>query len=194
MVSERRWKKLHFRFNVDGDLAALIRVLSFLERNRLVNFALRPASPSYGATAAGGTALQSQRLKEELRSHWSRTPTCTSCDRICLYSFYVLSPAVYGGALPLPQLKPAVWCCECAREAPYNQSLLKVTLPALHLSGGISNWSESQISILFDAIESHGPDWLAVSKCVSCIPGNPVRSPRDCLAVFLAMPLAEPSS
>eukprot|EP01054_Gregarina_sp_Poly1_P005356 Gregarina_sp_Poly_1__5355@NODE_282_length_10089_cov_123_197964_g244_i0_p2_GENE_NODE_282_length_10089_cov_123_197964_g244_i0NODE_282_length_10089_cov_123_197964_g244_i0_p2_ORF_typecomplete_len386_score51_18SWIRM/PF04433_17/8_9e15_NODE_282_length_10089_cov_123_197964_g244_i081429299 len=107
------------RKHCDGDLAALLRVLSFLERNRLVNFCIDPA-----AAPSGG--ITDNRLRTELAKQWGRTPTCTACDRICLYSFYILSPAAYGSSLPLSHLKAAIWCPDCAREAPHNQCLIKV--------------------------------------------------------------------
>ncbi|EZG79915.1 swirm domain protein [Gregarina niphandrodes] len=176
----------------DGDLAALIRLLSFLERHRLVNFALDTAAP-------GGSQLSNQslldpatkKLKEELSSHWTSTPTCNACDRICLYSFYVLSPSIYGSCLPFSTLRTAIWCQDCIRDLPNNNCLLKVNLPALHVPGGTATWSDQQITALFDAIDLMGPDWVAVSKAVSSIPGNPIRTPRECLAAFLSMPLSE---
>eukprot|EP01053_Blabericola_migrator_P013035 Blabericola_migrator_1__13034@NODE_875_length_6200_cov_91_101745_g619_i0_p2_GENE_NODE_875_length_6200_cov_91_101745_g619_i0NODE_875_length_6200_cov_91_101745_g619_i0_p2_ORF_typecomplete_len564_score71_44SWIRM/PF04433_17/3_1e15Myb_DNAbind_6/PF13921_6/0_026Myb_DNAbinding/PF00249_31/0_093_NODE_875_length_6200_cov_91_101745_g619_i037385429 len=173
------------RKHCDGDLAALLRVLSFLERNRLVNFCIDTSQAPTGG-------LTDTRLRNELAKQWGRTPTCTACDRICLYSFYILSPSAYGASVPLPYLKAAVWCPDCAREAPHNQFLLKVNLPALHVSGGAASWSEPQINVLFDAVESHGSDWIQVSKAVSSVPGNPIRSPRECLAAFLSMPITEP--
>lgn len=173
------------RKHCDGDLAALLRVLSFLERNRLVNFCIDTSqAPTGGATDT--------RLRTELAKQWGRTPTCTACDRICLYSFYILSPSAYGASVPLPHLKAAVWCPDCAREAPHNQFLLKVNLPALHVSGGATSWSEPQINVLFDAVETHGSDWIQIAKVVSSVPGNPIRSPRECLAAFLSMPITEP--
>eukprot|EP01056_Protomagalhaensia_sp_Gyna25_P000488 Protomagalhaensia_sp_Gyna_25__487@NODE_122_length_5089_cov_31_674653_g96_i0_p2_GENE_NODE_122_length_5089_cov_31_674653_g96_i0NODE_122_length_5089_cov_31_674653_g96_i0_p2_ORF_typecomplete_len560_score91_82SWIRM/PF04433_17/1_6e14Myb_DNAbind_6/PF13921_6/0_011Myb_DNAbinding/PF00249_31/0_069_NODE_122_length_5089_cov_31_674653_g96_i07402419 len=172
------------RKHCDGDLAALLRVLSFLERNRLVNFCIDTSQAPTGGVA-------DTRLRNELAKQWGRTPTCTACDRICLYSFYILSPQAYGATVPLPHLKAAVWCPDCAREAPHNQFLLKVNLPALHVSGGAASWSEPQINVLFDAVESHGSDWVQVSKAVSSVPGNPIRSPRECLAAFLSMPITE---
>lgn len=186
----------------DGDLSVVIRMLSFLERNRLVNYALMPppnvsGQQGFGSSLAGnlsstgGIDPVTRKLKEEIRDHWTRTPTCTACDRICLYSFYVLSPNVYGSMLPLSHLHPAVWCSDCAREVPYNQCLMKVNLPPFYMSGGASSWSEQQINVLFDAIEAHVPDWLTVSRIVSRVPGNPTRSPSECLALFLSMPLAE---
>eukprot|EP01055_Gregarina_sp_Pseudo9_P001104 Gregarina_sp_Pseudo_9__1103@NODE_171_length_3858_cov_32_301650_g158_i0_p1_GENE_NODE_171_length_3858_cov_32_301650_g158_i0NODE_171_length_3858_cov_32_301650_g158_i0_p1_ORF_typecomplete_len583_score98_53SWIRM/PF04433_17/1_6e14Myb_DNAbind_6/PF13921_6/0_0074Myb_DNAbinding/PF00249_31/0_06_NODE_171_length_3858_cov_32_301650_g158_i013853133 len=173
------------RKHCDGDLAALLRVLSFLERNRLVNFCIDTSQAPTGGMA-------DTRLRNELAKQWGRTPTCTACDRICLYSFYILSPSAYGAAVPLPHLKAAVWCPDCAREAPHNQFLLKVNLPALHVSGGATSWSEPQINVLFDAVETHGSDWIQISKIVSSVPGNPIRSPRECLAAFLSMPITEP--
>lgn len=179
------------RKHCDGDLAALIRMVSFLERNRLINYALDPALTN--AMAPTGPDPTTKKLADDLRDHWTKTPTCVSCDRICLYSFFVLSPSAYGSTVLLPHLRTAVWCADCAREAPHNHCLLKVNLPALHVSGLGTSWSDQQISVLFDAIETHGPDWISIAKVVSTVPGNPVRTPRECLAAFLSMPIAEPS-
>lgn len=127
---------------------------------------------------------------------------CVSCEKPCIYSYYILRAGVACG-VSVAVLDRCVWCIRCYSEGRYPPILnsghfIKVDTPIVstltnpeetHRTGilGIASWTKEEVEKLIEGIEYYGDDWDAVS----CHLGN-TRTPQECVAYFIQLPIEEP--